>query len=214
MLPKKGRKLPAWKGALVGRQAYADVMADLLRKEHGDSHRAVKQLMRQTDASERTVKHWLAAQHGPDTVFFLRLIATSPVIRAFVLGVVESPIAGRQSFPPGRWADNAATMDAQAASVRGRILPENDPINDPDHDPGNDPIIDALNERQRWFLDRVGRGFRSGARDISVRWEVSPKTARRDIAGLRSVGLLQFVGARRNGRYQIVVEGSDPLTAH
>ncbi|MFD2577486.1 hypothetical protein ACFSTD_00225 [Novosphingobium colocasiae] len=46
-------------------------MADLLKKkEHGDSHRAVKLLMRQTDASERTIKHWLAAQHGPDTVFF------------------------------------------------------------------------------------------------------------------------------------------------
>lgn len=56
MLPKKGKKLPAWKGALTGRQAYADVMADLLKKEHGDSHRAVKLLMRQTDASERTIK--------------------------------------------------------------------------------------------------------------------------------------------------------------
>ena len=39
-------------------------MADLLKKEHGDSHRAVKLHMCQTDASERTIKHWLAAQHG------------------------------------------------------------------------------------------------------------------------------------------------------
>lgn len=202
MLPKKGRKLPAWEGALAGRQAYADVMADLLRKEHGDSHRAVKQLMRQTDASERTVKHWLAAQHGPDTVFFLRLIATSPVIRAFVLGVVESPIVGRQSFPSGRWAYNDTMMDARADRIGGRNLPKNDPMNDPDRDPGNDPITEGLNQRQRWFLDRVGKGLRSGARDIVDGWNVSPKTARRDIAGLRLAGLLQFVGARRNGRYQ------------
>ena len=30
MLPKKGRKLPTWEGALSGRQAFADVMATLL----------------------------------------------------------------------------------------------------------------------------------------------------------------------------------------
>jgi len=95
MLPKRGRKLPAWEGALANRQAYAEVVADLLRKEHGDSHRAVKQLMRLTHASERSAKHWMAAQHGPDTVFFLRLVATSPVIRAFVLGIIES----QQSAP-------------------------------------------------------------------------------------------------------------------
>ncbi|WP_337138234.1 hypothetical protein [Sphingomonas aquatica] len=45
MLPKKGRKLPAWEGALASRQAYAEVIANLLRKEHGDTHRAVKQLV-------------------------------------------------------------------------------------------------------------------------------------------------------------------------
>jgi hypothetical protein len=67
MLPKTGRKLPLWTGVLGGRETYARTIAELLRKEHGDSRRAIKQLMRQTDASERTVKHWLSGQHGPDT---------------------------------------------------------------------------------------------------------------------------------------------------
>ncbi|NBB37427.1 hypothetical protein, partial [Pseudomonas sp. BC115LW] len=140
MLPKKGKKLPAWKGALTGRQAYADVMADLLKKEHGDSHRAVKLLMRQTDASERTIKHWLAAQHGPDTVFFLRLVATSPVIRAFVLGVIESPVMARQSSRPVRWDAAPLTPDAATANSMPQRPAGNDPINDPDHDPVNGPI--------------------------------------------------------------------------
>ncbi len=34
MLPKKGRKLPAWEGALASRQAFAETIANLLRKEH------------------------------------------------------------------------------------------------------------------------------------------------------------------------------------
>ena len=43
----------------------------------------------QTEASERSVKHWLAAEHGPDSVFF-----TSAVIRAFVLGAMERHVPG------------------------------------------------------------------------------------------------------------------------
>lgn len=204
MLPKKGKKLPAWKGALAGRQAYAEVMADLMKKEHGDSHRAVKLLMRQTDASERTIKHWLAAQHGPDTVFFLRLVATSPVIRAFVLGVIESPVMARQSSRPMRWDVAPLTPDAAAANTMRQHPVGNDPINDPDHDPINGPMTEGLNERQRWFLDRVGKGDRPKSWDIMAHWQVSPKTARRDIRGLQSAGLLRFEGARRNGRYRLI----------
>ena len=55
-----------------------------------------------------------------------------------------------------------------------------------------------LNERQRWFLDRVGKEARAKAWDIMAHWQVSPKTARRDIRGLQSAGLLRFEGARRN----------------
>ena len=56
MLPKKGRKLPAWEGALASRQAFAETIANLLRKEHGDTHRAVKQLMRLTNACQTAFK--------------------------------------------------------------------------------------------------------------------------------------------------------------
>lgn len=203
MLPKKGRKLPMWEGALAGRQAYAGIIAELLRKEHGDSHRAVKQLMRQTDASERTVKHWLAAQHGPDAVFFLRLVATSPVIRAYVLGVIESPIASRQSvlFPQSESSHTSSFADLQRKEIG--VGPKNDPRSDPKSDPLSDLRTGELNDRQQWFLERVARGGRTRSRDIAIRWQVSLKTARRDIDRLRSAGLLQFTGARKNGRYRL-----------
>jgi len=105
----------------------AQTIADLLRKEHGDTHRAIKQLMRQTNASERTVKHWLSAQHAPDTLFFLRLMVSSPVIRAFVLGLIEGPAsnplssandrafraAAREAYAAGEAAFNALTKDVR-----------------------------------------------------------------------------------------------------
>ncbi|MBA4173566.1 hypothetical protein [Sphingobium fluviale] len=204
MLPKKGRKLPAWEGALASRQAYAEVIANLLRKEHGDTHRAVKQLMRLTDASERSAKHWMAAQHGPDTVFFLRLVATSPVIRAFVLGIIES----QQSAP----AETVIVAQSRSLSGHGhrdeeglgRYWPNPDPISGPLSGPVNDPINDGLNERQRWILDRVARHLPTRARDVAAHWQVSIKSARRDLAGLCACNLLHFVGARKNGRYHLV----------
>jgi hypothetical protein len=204
MLPKKGRKLPAWEGALASRQAYAEIIANLLRKEHGDTHRAVKQLMRLTHASERSAKHWMAAQHGPDTVFFLRLVATSPVIRAFVLGIIESQqsaLSETTMVAPGSTSLGHGPREEMAA---GRYWPSSDPINGPESGPANDPITGRLNERQRWILDRVARGLPTRARDVAAHWRVSIKSARRDLAGLCACNLLHFVGARKNGRYHLV----------
>ena len=203
MLPKKGRKLPAWEGALASRQAFAETIANLLRKEHGDTHRAVKQLMRLTHASERSAKHWMAGQHGPDTVFFLRLVATSPVIRAFVLGIIESQQSRVAEAP--EWSPGGSTWAHEHGNERllGRHWLNSDPINDLGNDPGNDPISLGLNERQRWVLDRVGKGHPVKAREIAAHWQVSIKSARRDLAGLCGCGLLRFVGARKNGRYQL-----------
>jgi len=202
MLPKKGRKLPKWEGVLAGRQVYAETIAQLLEREHGGTHRAVKHVMKLTDASERTVKHWLSGQHGPDTVFFLRLVTSSPVIRAFVIGLIESSQGAgddRHGVDQKAARRSSTTSDTQPPRQDRR---QNDRINDPKTDPIDDPITDALNERQRWFLGRVAAGHRCRAADICSHWKVSAKTARRDIAALSASGLIRFTGARRNGRYR------------
>ena len=205
MLPKTGRKLPLWTGVLGGREVYARTIAELLRKEHGDSRRAIKQLMRQTDASERTVKHWLSGQHGPDSVYFLRLVVSSPVIRAFVLGLIDGPAAIPLTGPVDRISlVRAREAYAAGEAAGGRSATgarKNVPEHVPEHGPINVPDRAELNERQHWFLDRVAAG-RSDARDIVAMWAVSLKTARRDIAALKAAGLICYVGSRRKGRYR------------
>lgn len=206
MLPNKGRRLPRWTGVLGGRETYAETIAELLRKEHGDSHRAIKQLMRQTDASERTVKHWLSAQHGPDAVYFLRLVVSSPVIRAFLLGLIESPAANALTAPVDRFS-LAAAREAYAAGEAAGGRPataarKNDPERVLERDPINVPDPIELSDRQRWFLARVAEGSRCGAREIVAVWQVSLKTARRDIGALQKAQLLEYVGSRRKGRYR------------
>ncbi len=211
MLPKKGRKLPKWEGVLAGRQVYAETIAQLLEREHGGTHRAVKQVMTLTGASERTVKHWLSGQHGPETVFFLRLLTSSPVIRAFVIGLIESSQGAshdRQGADQQTARRSSKSPDTQSIRQDRR---QNDRINDPKTDPINDPITAEINERQRWFLYRVAAGHRCRAADIRGHWKVSTKTARRDIAGLCAMDLVRFTGARRNGRYRLASDPISPL---
>lgn len=216
MLLKKGRKLRLWTGVLGGREHYARTMADLLRKEHGDSHRAIKELMRQTDASERTVKHWLSAQHGPDTVYFLRLVVSSSIIRAFVLGLIESPATNPLSDAVDRLSLATARNAYIAGEATGRKLAASRQENDPDLVPKlvpiNVPNPIELSERQRWFLRRVSEGGRPGAKEIVAQWEVSLKTARRDIGALQKAQLLEYVGSRRKGSYRRKGGTSAPLT--
>lgn len=206
MLPNTGRKFPLWTGVLGGRETYAQTIAELLRKEHGDSRRAIKQLMRQTDASERTVKHWLSGQHGPDTVYFLRLVVSSPVIRAFVLGLLEGPAAIPLTGPVDRislaGAREAYAAGEAAGGGSARSARKNDPERGPERDPINVPDRTEINERQHWFLDRVAAG-RCNAREIVSVWAVSLKTARRDIAVLKAAGLICYVGSPRKGQYRL-----------
>lgn len=210
MLQKKGRKIPAWKGALAGREPYARTMAELLGRELGDSHSAVKRLMLQTDASERTVKHWLSAQHGPGTLHFLRLLVSSPVVKAFVLGLIEGPasrqISGRVDRFSQLIAKDAYLAGEVAAGASTPVNGKSDPKDDPNRDPINDPETVELNERQHWFLSRVAEGGRCGATEIMAMWKVSLKTARRDIRGLQQAKLLVYIGSRRKGRYRRVQE--------
>lgn len=204
MLPKTGRKLPLWTGVLSGREIYARTIAELLHSEHGDSRSAIKQIMRQTGASERTVKHWLAGQHGPDTVYFLRLVVSSPIIRAFALGLIEVPASTPMTDRIDR-VTLAKTREAYVAGeVAGRGPATNAHHNVPEHVPKGDPINDPyqtdLNERQRRFLDRVVEG-RCSAREIAIAWTVSFKTARRDIAALKAADIICYIGSPRKGRY-------------
>lgn len=79
------------------------------------------------------------------------------------------------------------------SELRRRPHPSRD--SDPKHGPDRDLINDLepveLNDRQHWFLARVSEGGRCGAKEIMVVWEVSLKTARRDIQGLQRARLLE-----------------------
>lgn len=59
-----------------------------------------------------------------------------------------------------------------------------------------------FNHRQLWFMSKLKRGTHLRAQDIATYWNVSQRTAERDIAGLVRNGMAQYKGAPRSGHYE------------
>ena len=125
-------------------------------------------------------------QSPPYPVFWIpaAIPLTGPVDRISLARAREAYAAGEAAG--GRSATGAREYDPER-------VPERDPINVSDRA--------EINERQRWFLNRVVEG-RCDAREIAAVWDVSLKTARRDIATLKAADLICYVGSPRKGRYR------------
>ena len=67
-----------------------------------------------------------------------------------------------------------------------------------------DPANDPANDRQQWFIDQLSTGKNKKAVDIMQFWNVSEKTAKRDIAFLRRAGLIGYSGSTKTGQYFII----------
>ncbi len=202
MLPKKGKMLHLWVGLAKSPKDYAELIADALKEEHGDTHRSVKTIMRWTNASERSVKNWLSGESGPSGYFLMRLFAKSAAVQALVLELITDAsaqpptpqVATRIDLgiddPPGTEVET----DADYGDIIGDIYGDIDVTI-------NYPEFAELNPRQEWFLERVARNEKCTAEDLANHWEVTLRTAKRDIGVLRDNGRIIFVGSRRLGRY-------------
>ena len=65
------------------------------------------------------------------------------------------------------------------------------------------PVNVPVNDRQKWFLKQTGKGIRISSSDLAAQWNISQKTAKRDIADLKRKGLIKFLGAPKNGYYRL-----------
>ena len=69
--------------------------------------------------------------------------------------------------------------------------------------PVNEPVDEPVNERQRWFLTQLHQHRRIKVEHIVQQWGVSLATAKRDIAALRKLNLIEFSGAPKSGAYHL-----------
>ena len=117
MFPKKGNNFP--KSTKNGKNGlnYQSTIAAALSIELGNSHRAVKTVMRWTGANERTVKNWFAGRRGPRGEHLLSLIRHSSAVLEAVLR-----LTGREQLIAGKMLlDVRSTLQQMLASIDATI---------------------------------------------------------------------------------------------
>jgi len=90
-----------------------------------------------------------------------------------------------------------------------RPHPEFQEADDTINVPLNVPINLQLNERQLWFLEELAQGKHLRSPALVTRWNITKKTAKRDLAFLQEHGLIHFVGGSRTGTYELLSDRSD-----
>ncbi len=170
-----------------------------LRKIGGASTSAVKRIARETGMNPRTVKAWYEGQNIPNLCGFIHLARCYP-------GLIDLFLDQCQRRPE-RQRKGAAKNDIWP--THPTHTPVSDDKNSPENVPNDVPNrIDtsSCNIRQLWFINTLLEGEKVFATDIAAHWRVTAKTAKRDITGLKSAGLITDRGTRRSGFYELVRE--------
>lgn len=188
---KKDRKIPV---SLLGvsDMELARIIARALREDFGDTPSAIKEIGQITSANLRAIKNWYEAKNMPNSKYLLILARTSPSILRFILmqvGGEELWDAFQFFVKPPKPAPPVLKRPPPAARGRPKAVTL-------------DGTMVDLNERKIWFLSELMNGTTANAEDISERWSVNIRTARRDIAELKTAGKLEFRGSRRKGTYE------------
>lgn len=90
-------------------------------------------------------------------------------------------------------------------SVGGRkssITPNGQPPKSADGSVTQNLDLSEMNERQEWIMERINNGIEVRVGMVVQQFQCSSRTAKRDLAELKKMGLVRFVGSPRQGYYQ------------
>jgi hypothetical protein len=105
MFPKKGNLFPRSPGATGPSPAYLNAVAKSLKTELGNTHQAIKIVVRWTGANERTVKTWFAAKNAPGLEHLIALLRNSDsVLIAVLLLADRRAVVGQAALVAARAA--------------------------------------------------------------------------------------------------------------
>lgn len=171
----------------------------ILRKKFRNNPSAVKVICRDTGAALRAARNWYDGENSPSLLHFVLLARNYPELVNLFLDLCQRKPKRHQKRC--RKGDVSLVPSTPTAPPCSDNLSENVP-----NDVPNRIDTSSCNIRQLWFINTLLEGEKVFAPDIAAHWRVTAKTAKRDITGLKSAGLITYQGTRRSGFYELAQE--------
>jgi len=172
----------------ISEQELAEIISYNLRKDHGVHGSSVKEIARKIKVSPRIVRNWYEARNIPSLANFLRLTECSPTLMKTFLELSNHSNVSKHSR-----AQNLSHPHANKSNYGDNSVTINVSLN-------RNTLL-KLNQRQLWFYGLLQKGLSLKAEDVVNVWDVNIRTAKRDLAGLTELELIEFSGVHKNGRY-------------
>ena len=185
--------------AKITNKMVANSVARVLRLEHVNSDAAIKRIERMTGANPNSICKWYQGRNAPKSAHLLLLAKHYPSILHMMLEMIGQAdiweIHKRnidcRDIDPDRIRTPSTHYIYSAKSCTINFM-------------FNANFAAKLSRRQYWFMESLQQGLNIKAADIVSIWKVSLRTAKYDVAELVDSGLIQFVGARKTGRYYCI----------
>ncbi len=176
-------------------QMVAALVANALRAEHADTSAVIKRIGKLTGANLHSIRKWYQGHNAPKSAHLLMLAKIYPNVLRRMLEIIGRydawELCTENDIPEKMESTFYKASNEDIYSIKFVTI---------------NVVVDAriagqFNQRQLWFLGQLQRGSKVRAEDIVMTWQISVITAKRDIAGLVDAGMIEFVGARKNGYY-------------
>jgi len=119
---------------------------------------------------------------------------------------MPSWLSAFENFPVTDFFPYSDQATAQQKGSFNRLPDDKSSSENVPNDVPNRIDTSSCNIRQLWFINTLLEGEKVFAPDIAAHWRVTVKTAKRDISGLKSAGLIVYRGTRRSSFYELAYE--------
>ncbi len=182
----------------ISNQIVREMIAKALRFEHRNDVSKIKHTCLRTGINLNTISKWYSLRNVPSSSHLLILASLYPEVLRGVLEIIgRNDVWGYcvMNNIPNKMFPTITAQSNCDAFYRDKYV-------------HIDVIVKfdmalKLNQRQLWFIGELQNGKHIGANEIAKTWQKSYRTSKRDIQGLTKIGLVDRIGARKNGYYSL-----------
>ena len=185
-------------GQVLNKKIIANMVSNVLKLAHQNDGSSIKQISKRTGIEPLTISNWYQGKNAPSSIHLLTLMTFYPQLLQDILEMISS--VSEELFLP---TNNPYIILIGKDCYQGK---KKDIFSDKCVPKNIYPWQNAsivLNKRQLWFLKQLHQEKMPNPKALAIYWQVSVRTAKRDIAYLSKNEIVGFFGALKNGHYHL-----------